>query len=163
MGCHLLVVNRRYIALWLRSFGLTRYQSIGGEPVRSRPHHRGNWTRKEAKQNSEAILGGLWEESGHYKSLEMALDRICVLAMQHRRKTLPLVAMYLAVNCITCYRRYDLVCDVDFCCNTFIFALTCVAWLACKKFMILKSVIHDDKCQTPHTIGQRLRVVVLHQ
>ena len=54
----------------------------------------------ETEQNSEAILEQLRDESDHSKSLELAPGRICVLAMQHRPKVVPMVAVCRAVICI---------------------------------------------------------------
>ena len=94
----------------------------------------------------------------------MTPDRTCVLAMQHRRKAIPLVNVYLAVLmcyvylaviCITCNCRNDLFSDADYC---YIKFLICVA-------RVQKN--HDYNkcylCRRRPELGQRLLVVVIHQ
>ena len=53
-----------------------------------------------------AILEQLRDEADHSKNLEMFLDRTCVVVMQHE-------VQYLALACITCNSRDDLVNDAD--------------------------------------------------
>ena len=65
------------------------------------------------EQNTEAILEQLRGESDHSKSLVMAADHVCVLAIQRIQKAIPLVAIHLALICITCNFRYDLAGDAD--------------------------------------------------
>ena len=62
--------------------------------------------QSEPEQNAKAILEQLRDEADHSKNLEMFLDRTCVVVMQHGRQ-------YLALACITCNCRDDLVNDAD--------------------------------------------------
>ena len=55
----------------------------------------GSSYQAETEQNLTAILEHFGTgESDHSESLEMTLDYDCVLAMQHRRNVIPLIAVF---------------------------------------------------------------------
>ena len=91
---------------------------------------RGTSAEKERKHESEAILTrrfSVWKEDAI--SLEMSLNRTCVVARQHR--WWPYHRSFaFDCDCRICDYTYAAICDAYFCCNKFTsFVPICVAWV----------------------------------